>query len=78
MTPDVAGEVMEQLKWDRGASGVFRQACTGWRDAHDLSVVRLSVTRASLPWSCKVGKRFPGVTEIGVRGADPLRNNRRR
>jgi hypothetical protein len=70
MTLDVAGEVLEQLKWDRGASGVFRQTCRGWRDGHDRSVIRLSVTRGSLPWRtiCMMRNRFPGVTEIEVRG----------
>jgi hypothetical protein len=62
MTIDAAGEViMEKLKWDRGASGVFRQTCKGWRDAHDQSVIRLSVTRTSLLLSCMVRTRFPGV-----------------
>jgi hypothetical protein len=35
LPPDVAGEVMEQLKWERGASAVFRTVCKGWQDAHD-------------------------------------------
>jgi hypothetical protein len=68
MTPNVAGEVMEQLKWNRGASGVFRQTCKGWRYAHDQSVIRLTVLCASLPWSCVLKTRFPALTGIGLRG----------
>ena len=67
MTPDVAGEVMEQLKWDRGASGVFRQTCKGWRDAHDQSVTRLSVNGDSQPGNFMLRMRFPRVKDIGVR-----------
>ena len=63
---DVAREVMEHLKWDRGASEVFRQICKGWRDAHDRSVTRLSVTGDSLP-SSFVLTRFQRLKEIGVR-----------
>jgi hypothetical protein len=48
MPPDVAGEVMEQLKWDRGASAVFRKVCKGWRDSHDERVTSLKVTGNSL------------------------------
>jgi hypothetical protein len=62
MTPDMAGEVMEQLKWVRRASAVFRKMCKGWRDAHDQSVTRLTV---SLPGILMT--RFPRVKDIGVR-----------
>ena len=64
--PDVAGEVMEQLKWDRGASAVFRKICKGWREAHDQSVTRLSVSGNSLPRNFVLRMRFPRVKEIGV------------
>jgi len=59
--PDVAGEVMEQLKWDRGASAVFRKICKGWREAHDQSVTRLSVIGNSLPGNFRLRMRFPRV-----------------
>jgi hypothetical protein len=65
--PYVVGEVMEQLKWDRGASAVFRKICKGWREAHDQSVTRLSVIGDSLPGNFMLGMRFPRVKEIGVR-----------
>jgi hypothetical protein len=68
MPPDVAGEILMHLQWDRGASAVFRKTCKGWRDAHDQNVIRLSVLRASLPWSYVLRTRFPGVIEIRVRG----------
>ena len=67
MPLDVAGEVMEHLKWDRGASAVFRKTCKGWRDAHDQIVTRLSVTGNALPSSAIERTRFPRVKEIGVR-----------
>ena len=41
MPPEVAGEVIEQLKWERGATAVFRRVCKGWRDAHDQCVRHL-------------------------------------
>eukprot|EP00242_Pyramimonas_sp_CCMP2087_P001278 CAMPEP_0198229078 /NCGR_PEP_ID=MMETSP1445-20131203/113933_1 /TAXON_ID=36898 /ORGANISM="Pyramimonas sp., Strain CCMP2087" /LENGTH=327 /DNA_ID=CAMNT_0043909519 /DNA_START=216 /DNA_END=1199 /DNA_ORIENTATION=- len=65
--PDVAGEVMEQLKWDRGASAVFRKICKGWRDAHDESVTRLTVSGNPLPGNFMLRMRFPRVKDIGVR-----------
>jgi hypothetical protein len=40
MPLDVAAEVIEHLKWDRGASAVFRRICKEWRDAHD-QIVRM-------------------------------------
>jgi hypothetical protein len=44
MPPDVVGEVMEQLKWERRASaGAFRRVCNAWQDAHDQRVRHLSV-----------------------------------
>ena len=61
MTPDVAGEVMEQLKWDKKALAVFRQTCNGWRDAHDQTVTRLRVTDNSQPPSVMLRTRFPRV-----------------
>jgi hypothetical protein len=67
MPADVAGEVMEHLKWDRGASETFRQICKGWRGAHDQSVTRLRVTGDSLPSSFVLMTRFQRVKEIGVR-----------
>ena len=69
MSPDIAGEVMEHLKWDRGASAVFRKICQGWRDAHDQRVTRLSVTgNSSLQSSLiLIGTQFPRVKEIEVR-----------
>ena len=42
MPPDVAGEVMDHLKWDRRASAVFRKICKGWRDSHDERVTCLN------------------------------------
>jgi hypothetical protein len=50
MPPDVAGEVLDNLKWDRGASVVFRKVCKGWRDAHDDRATRLNVTRKPTPF----------------------------
>jgi hypothetical protein len=67
MPDDMAEEVMEQLKWDSGASKIFRQICKGWRDAHDQSVTRLSVTDDSLPSSFVLLTRFQRVKEIRVR-----------
>ena len=67
MPPYVAEEVMEQLKWERGASVIFRKICKGWRDAHDQSVSRLSVTSDSLPSSFKMRTRFQRVKEIEAR-----------
>ena len=64
---DVAREVMEHLKWDRGTSEVFRQVCKGWRDSHDRSATRLRVTGDSLPSSCILMTRFQILKEIGVR-----------
>jgi hypothetical protein len=65
MPPFVAGEVMEQLKWDRRASAVFRKICKGWRDAHDQSVSCLVVKDNSLPGILRT--RFPRVKEIRAR-----------
>jgi hypothetical protein len=67
MPADVAEEIMEHLKWDRGASEVIRQICKGWRDALDESVTRLSVTGDSLPSSFVLMTRFQRLKEIGVR-----------
>jgi hypothetical protein len=66
MPPDVAGVVMEHLKWDRGASAVFRQTCIAWRDAHDQTVTHLSVIGCSQPPSVMLRTRFPRVKEILV------------
>jgi hypothetical protein len=44
MPPDVVGEVLEQLKWERGASAVFRRVvCKGWQDAHVQRVRHMTV-----------------------------------
>jgi hypothetical protein len=61
-------DVMEQLKWDRGVSAVFRRTCKGWQDAHDQRVVRLRVAGGfeSRPWSDISNTRFPRVKEIQV------------
>jgi hypothetical protein len=67
MPPDMAEEVMEHLKWDKGASAVFRKICKGWRDAHDQRITLLNVTGDSLRLSSLLGTRFPRVKEIGVR-----------
>jgi hypothetical protein len=63
----MAEEVMEQLKWDSGASKVFRQICKGWRDTLDQSVTRSSVTGDSLPSSFVLTTRFQRLKEIVVR-----------
>jgi hypothetical protein len=46
MTPDLAGEVIKQLKWwdSRGVSALFRLTCKGWQEAHDQSVMSLRMT----------------------------------
>jgi hypothetical protein len=67
MPPDVAGEVMGHLEWDRRASAAFRKTCKGWRDAHDQSVTCLRVTGDALPSSAIERTIFPRVKEIGVR-----------
>jgi hypothetical protein len=67
MPPDVVAEVIEHLKWDRGASAVFRRICKGWRDAHDERVLRLILNGDSLPSRFLVRMKFPRVKEIGVR-----------
>ena len=79
MPPDVTEEVMEQLKWERPASGVFRSVCKGWRDAHDQCVRHLSVNAClsvntrrlnSALMMSRFILRFQRVQEIDVRG-DP-------
>jgi Leucine-rich repeat (LRR) protein len=68
MPPDMAGEVMGHLKWDKGASALFRQTCKGWRDAHDENLTCLNVNGNSLTSSFTIVRtRFPKVKEIGVR-----------
>jgi hypothetical protein len=55
------------LEVGQGASAVFRRICKGWRDAHDQSVIRLSVmlTAAySLPSSFMMRMKFPRLKEI--------------
>ena len=85
MSPDVAGEVMEQLEWERLASGVFRRVCKGWRDAHDqcvryLSVnARLSADALMMMWTPRFNSsrmmmnrfilRFQRVQRIDIRGS---------
>jgi hypothetical protein len=48
MPPDVAAEVMGQLKWEKGASTTFRRVCKGWRDVHDQRLRQLSVADCRL------------------------------
>jgi hypothetical protein len=81
MPPDVACEVMEQLKWERGASAVFRRVCKGWRDVHDQCLRHLSVNARlrinsarrfnSALMKSRFILRFQRVHKIDVRG-DPL------
>jgi hypothetical protein len=66
MPSDVVGEVMEQLKWDRVASAVFRKICKGWRDAQDESVTYLRMNDDSPLGNFMLKIRFPRVKEIGV------------
>jgi hypothetical protein len=71
---------MEQLKWERQESGVFRRVCNGWRDAHDQCVRHLSVNtwlsanacrfNSAIMMSCFI-LRFPRAKQMDVRG-DPL------
>jgi hypothetical protein len=71
MPPYVAGEVMEQLKWERGASVVFRRVCKGWRDMHDQCVRHLSVNTHwfnSAQMLMRVMMRCQRVNEIDMRG----------
>jgi len=71
MPPDVAGEVMELLKWEREASGVFRSICKGWRDAHDQRVRHLSVSArpsANVIMRSRFISRFLRAKQIRVRG----------
>jgi hypothetical protein len=67
MPPDMAGEVMQHLKWHRGASAVFRKICKEWRDTHDQRVTRLSVKGDSVRLSSLLAPRFPRVKDIRVR-----------
>jgi hypothetical protein len=69
-----------QLKWERGASGVFRRVCKGRRNLHDQCVRRLSVDAClnvnarrfnSALMMSRFVLRFQKVNEIDVRG-DPL------
>jgi hypothetical protein len=81
MPPEVTGEVMEHMKWERQASAIFRRVCKGWRDTHDQCVRRLSVNarlsvdaprfNVALMLSRSI-LRFQRVHEIEVRD-DPLR-----
>jgi len=66
LSSELVGELMAHLKWDRGVSAVFRQTCKGWRDAHDQSVVRLSVRVPFLPSRFELRTMFPRVNEIKV------------
>jgi hypothetical protein len=71
MSPDVAGEVMDQLKWERRASAVFRRVCKGWRDAHDQGVLRLQLNSRDRLNSAKLSRfmlRFQRVKEMDMCG----------
>ena len=77
MPPDVAREVLERLKWERQASGVFRRVCKGWRDTHDQCVRHLSVSAHlsvnthqfdSALMMSRFLLRFRRVNEMDVRG----------
>ena len=71
---------MELSRWERGASGVFRRVCKGWRDAHDQCVrdlslnARLSANSRRLNSALMLSRfmlRFQRAKQIIVRG-DPL------
>jgi len=73
MPPDVAEEVIVQLKWERGASAVFRRVCKGWRDAHEQCALRLSVNACLSMSDCRFNyakmmsrfiMRFQRINEI--------------
>ena len=77
---DVAEEVMELSRWERGPSGVFRSVCKGLRDAHDQCVrhlrlnARLSANSRRLNSALMLSRfmlRFQRAKQIDMRG-DPL------
>jgi hypothetical protein len=73
---------MELLKWERGASAVFRRVCKGRRDAHDQCVLHLTVNARTIvitnarrfDYAIMMSRfilRFQRAQQLDVRG-DPL------
>jgi hypothetical protein len=63
-------EILEQLQWERKASGTFRSMCKEWQEAHDSMVSTLKLRIPFLlPCRLQTKTGFNGVTELDLGSA---------